>query len=128
MKNLKMFCTALVLILPLFMFAQRSLEGSWTTTFPGQDGSAVVAKLVIGEDGTYTVDFGADGQVEINGTYKTDGNQIIIRDMGEGPDACNGKGVYNFTVDDVAMVMERVSDECPNRGGEAGRMEFKREK
>lgn len=126
-----MFCAVFILFLPLFSMAQdAAVAGDWKTMIPGQDGTTMIPlKVKIAEDGTYTLDFGGDGVVDVKGTYKTDGNQIIVKDVvEEGKEGCDGKGVYNFSVNNDTLVMERVSDECPGRGGEDGRMEMKRDK
>jgi len=96
-------------------------------TLSAEDGS--VTKLVVNmtDSGTYSLDWGGDGAVEVRGTYRTDGDQIVVKDD-EGSGDCAGKrGLYSFSTDGSTLVMTRIEDECENRGGPDGKMEFKRE-
>ena len=128
MKALKAFCTTLVLLTPLFMTAQESLVGNWTTSVPGgEDGTVIPLKVTMTDSGTYTLDFGADGQAEVTGTYRVDGNQIVVIDE-EGGECKGQRGIYTFTADATSLLMERVQDACEGRGGPEGKMRFTREK
>ncbi|MBK7406830.1 MAG: hypothetical protein IPL49_12595 [Saprospirales bacterium] len=128
MKALKTICTALVLLMPLFMAAQESLVGNWTTSVPaGEDGSVIPLKVTMTDAGTYTLDFGADGQVEVSGKYIVDGNQVVIMDE-EGGECKGQRGIYTFTADATSLMMVRTQDACEGRGGPEGKMRFTREK
>ncbi|MCB9048352.1 MAG: hypothetical protein H6556_02885 [Lewinellaceae bacterium] len=105
--------------------AQSEAVGEWKTMIPGQEeGSMIPLHVSIKDDNTYALDFGADGAVEIKGSYQSKGDQIVIQDV-EGSD-CTGKGIYTFEVNDAGMTMTRVSDECEGRGGPEGKMVFDR--
>lgn len=91
---------------------------------PDEKGEMMPLLVTIDADNSYTVDFGADGEPEITGTYEEKDGKMHIQDV-EGSD-CTGKGVYTFEVTDDGMTMTRVSDECEGRGGPDGKMEFSR--
>lgn len=107
-----------------FVSAAQSPVGTWKTMVPAQDGKLTPLSVDISEDGTYKVDFGADGTVETKGTYKIEDGKMIIQDT-EGSD-CKGQGVYQFKVDTESFTMTRVSDDCVNRGGPEGVMSFQK--
>lgn len=78
----------------------------------------------IQENGTYTLDYGADGTIESKGKYSLDKDQMTIQDT-EGSD-CNAPGVYSIQVTDKSLIMTRVSEGCANRGGPEGVMKLER--
>lgn len=80
--------------------------------------------VTIADNGTYAVDFGADGTVETRGKYTLDKDKLTIQDT-EGTD-CTAQGVYTIMVDEKNLTMTRVSDGCPNRGGPEGVMKMER--
>ena len=127
MKNLK-FLFILLLAFPISIFAQ-SVEGDWKITIPAPEGKTMDALLSIDANGTYTVDLGMDGTVNVEGTYTMDGDKMTIQDT-KGEQACLGDataGVYTITVDDKSFVMTRVNDPCEGRGGPEGVMSFTRQ-
>lgn len=124
MRYLPSFIILLCFSLPLGLSAQSGPAGEWKTMIPDQEGNMIPLLVSIKADNTYSVDFGADGVVEINGTYKSEDGQITIRDN-EGSE-CTGKGVYKYEVTADGMTMTRVSEECEGRGGPEGKMEFSR--
>ena len=111
------------LFLPIGLMAQ-SITGTWEMTMPGENGEPVKFQAKISEDGTYTLDWMADGKIEAKGKYEISGNQVTIQDT-EGSD-CKGKGVYKYKIEGNTMTMTRVSDECPDRGGPEGVMKMTR--
>lgn len=129
MKALKAICTTLVLILPLFMFAQdaAALVGDWTITVPAEDGSLATLVVTMTDAGTYQLDFGGDSTVDSGGTFRVDGDQMVIIDDEDG-DCAGARGLYSFTVDESSLVMTRIEDECEGRSGPEGKMEFTRKK
>jgi len=120
MKYLILF----LLCLPVGLSAQSALVDTWTAEIPDREGNIIPLHLTISDDGTYAVDFGADGKVEITGTYSTDGNLITVQDD-EGQE-CTGVGVYNYEITGSTLTMESKSDECPERAGPEGVMVFQR--
>lgn len=88
-----------------------------------QEGNPVPLQVTINSGGTYSVDIAGDGNVDINGKYELNDGKMTVQDTG-GPEACNGKGVYSIEVTEKTLKMTRVSDECPNRGGPEGVMNF----
>lgn len=98
--------------------------GNWKMSVPDQNGVMIPLAVVIAADGTYTIDFGADGTIETKGKHLEDGNKITIRDI-EGTD-CTEAGVYTFKIEGDTMTMTRVSDSCPGRGGPEGIMTMRR--
>lgn len=92
---------------------------------PAQDGSTMNIKVSLKGDGSYTVDFGNDGTIEINGAYTTEEDKINIKDV-DAPQACPGEAVYTYVATDSHLTMTRVSDPCEGRGGPDGVMMMKR--
>ncbi len=78
----------------------------------------------LSEDGTYTVDFGADGTLDIKGKYTVESGKITIQDT-EGSD-CTAQGVYTLKVEGTTLTMTRLSDGCTGRGGPDGVMTMQR--
>ncbi len=100
-------------------FAQ-SITGKWSGAFPGQDGQLVAFTMTI-TDKAYMLDFGSDGQVDITGGYIDNGGQVTIWDTaGENICPSDKKGVYQYSFDKAAdtLTFTKVSDDCPERGGE----------
>lgn len=121
MNKLSVLITCLVCFMTLSISAQ-SVVGTWKFEFPTDQGTLIMTAN-IKADGTYALDFGNDGAVEVTGKYTLSGDEFTVQDdAGD----CTGKGVYKIKVDDTTMTMTRVSDECPNRGGPEGVMVSKR--
>jgi len=120
MNKMKIFCTGLICCLALSVSAQ-SMIGKWKMEVPTDEGTAVIA-VNIQDNGTYSLDFGADGAIEINGKYSMSGDTMTFSDDGE----CKGTGVYNVKATSTTLTMTRISDECSNRGGPEGVMVAKR--
>ncbi len=110
--------------LPFNLTAQSGIVGTWQSTIAGREGNPMALQVTIKADNTYAVDFGADGEVEITGTYSVDGDQITVQD--DAGNECTGKGVYTFKVTGDELLMERISEECEGRGGPEGKMGFSR--
>ncbi len=125
MKNILLFLVCMALSLGAF---SQNFVGDWTIEVPDKDGNMVPLKLTIAENGTYTVDFGMDGQVEVNGQYEAAGDQMTIWDTDGSAGGCEAgaKGIYTFVVTDTELKMTRVSDECETRGGPDGVMTMTR--
>ncbi len=111
--------------LPLGLLAQSDVVGDWLSKVPTDDGGTMSINVSIKADGSYTVDFGADGQAEVTGKYEVSNGQMTIQNVSG--DECTGKGVYNFKVTDTDLIMNRVSDPCEGRSGPEGLMQFKRQ-
>ena len=116
MKYTLMLC----LCLPLGLFAQSGLVGTWTTQVPDREGNMVPLDATMAADGTYAIDFMADGKIDITGTYRIDGNQVTVQDD-EGNE-CTAKGIYTFTIVDKTLTMTKVEDACEGRSGPEGKM------
>ena len=119
MRILILVCVSL----PLSLFSQN-ITGSWKMTVPTEDGGSVQFKATINADGTYSLDFGADGQVEVTGKYSVKDGVMTFHDV-SGSD-CTAKGVYKVSVSGDTLTMTRVSDGCENRGGPEGVMKMTR--
>lgn len=117
---MKLFSISLIMCLAVSVSAQSHV-GKWTADFPSDQGTATLV-VDIKSDGTYALDWGNDGTIEVTGKYSVDGNKMTIADDSD----CQGKGVYTFTVDNSTLTMTRVSDACPDRGGPEGKMVFQR--
>ena len=120
MSKIKMLFTCLICFLAFSMSAQ-SVVGKWKFEFPGEEGTTVIV-CDMKADGTYTLDFGADGTVELNGKYTLSGDTMTFSDDGD----CKGKGVYKAEATDTDLTMTKISDECEGRGGPEGKMMAKR--
>lgn len=112
-----------VLLFPLGLTAQSPV-GTWKMSVPDKDGKMVPLKVDISADGTYAVDFMADGTIENKGKYTVEGGKMTIQDT-EGSD-CTGQGVYTYKVEGNTLTMTRVSDACADRGGPDGMMKMER--
>ncbi len=77
-------------------------------------GEKMVAIFTTTSNG-YSVDFDADGTIDINGDMVVEGDQITIQDK-PGPRACEEKGVYTYTVENDVLTLKIVKDECEDRG------------
>lgn len=127
-SNAKNLLLGLLFCLPFTVLAQNTIAGDWKMQIPDETGKLMDLKVSMKSDGTYTVDFGADGSNEIEGKYTIEGDQITIEDL-SGPNACpNQKGVYKFAVTDTTNTMTKVTDPCEGRSGPEGKMIFTRMK
>lgn len=124
MRFKKHLIAFLCFCLPLGLFAQSELVGTWQMTVPSDNGGTITINVSLNSDGTYGVDFGADGQVEVKGKYHVEGAKITVQNISG--DECLDKGVYEFKVTSTDLIMNQVSDPCPNRGGPEGIMRFKK--
>ena len=115
----------LMVALPFTAFASVDITGNWNMTVPNEDGGTITIQVSIKTDGKYTVDFGVDGQIEVNGEYQLDGSKMTIKDV-SGPQACPQTAVYTVAVSGNTLTMTRVSDPCEGRGGPEGVMAFSR--
>lgn len=126
MKMILKTVLAALFFLPVSLMAQSELVGTWNLTLSGENGESMMLKVKLSDDGTYTVDFGGDGTVEINGKYSLKDSQITLEDT-SGEYACPAsKGVYKYTVDETNLKLERISDTCEGRGGPTGIMAMTR--
>ncbi|MBK9489380.1 MAG: hypothetical protein IPO07_11775 [Haliscomenobacter sp.] len=123
MKPFFRLFSAILLLLPFGLMAQSPV-GNWKMSVPDGNGNMVPLKVTISDQGTYAVDFGADGTIETKGKYTLDGAKMTVQDT-EGSD-CTGQGVYTFKVEGDTFTMTRVSDPCENRGGPEGVMTMKK--
>ncbi len=64
-------------ISPLGLAAQ-GLPGDWKMSALDQTGNPVPTTLNFTENGTYRIDYGADGTVETQGTYTLDQNEGLL--------------------------------------------------
>ena len=118
------FCLLALLCFTFSTTLAQSPVGNWKMTVPTEDGGTMSIQVSIKSDGTYDVDFGMDGNVEVKGEYKMNGNQMTIKDVSGGENSCSGEGVYTFEISGDSMKMTRVKDPCPDRGGPEGVMVF----
>lgn len=123
MKTFLHLFLACMTMLPFGLMAQSPV-GTWKTSIPDENGKMTPMKVQLSEDGTYAVDFGYDGTIEIMGKYTVDGRKMTIQDA-EGSD-CTAQGVYTLKIEGDTLTMTRISDGCPNRGGPDGVMTMQR--
>lgn len=117
------FLTLAVLLSPLSLMAQSPV-GSWKLPVPDGSGNMITLKVDISAEGTFTLDVGADGNIETKGKYTMDGAKMTIQET-EGTE-CTGVGVYTIKVEGDTMTMTRISDACTDRGGPEGVMVLKK--
>ena len=117
------FLTLTVLLSPLSLMAQSPV-GSWKLPVPDGSGNMITLKVDISAEGTFTLDVGADGNIETKGKYTMDGAKMTIQET-EGTE-CTGVGVYTLKVEGDTMTMTRISDACTDRGGPEGVMVLKK--
>lgn len=125
MKNIitKTLFIGLLFLLPFTVSAQASVVGDWKSEAPNEQGKMEPFKVSLKVDGTYTIDFGINGSVEIEGKYSVEGDKMTIED-----NACTeGKGVYTFVMTDTTNTLTEVTDPC-KRGGPTGKVVFTRMK
>ena len=117
------FLALTVLLSPLSLMAQSPV-GSWKLPVPDGSGNMITLKVDISAEGTFTLDVGADGNIETKGKYTMDGAKMSIQET-EGTE-CTGVGVYTIKVEGDTMTMTRISDACTDRGGPEGVMVLKK--
>jgi hypothetical protein len=117
------FLTLALLLSPLSLMAQSPV-GSWKLPVPDGSGNMITLKVDISAEGTFTLDVGADGNIETKGKYTMDGAKMSIQET-EGTE-CTGVGVYTIKVEGDTMTMTRISDACTDRGGPEGVMVLKK--
>ncbi|MEM1218519.1 MAG: hypothetical protein AAGH79_06390 [Bacteroidota bacterium] len=124
MKSLRLII-AVFLLSTTASFGQ-SIFGNWIAEYPGEDGQTTKVEIIFKSDRTYTVDFGMDNKIEVNGAFTFSETQMTIWDT-SGEFACptEAKGVYSYTVTQEEMIMTQISDDCKDRGG-SGKMVFKK--
>lgn len=123
MKAIHRIILTVLVCLPISLTAQ-DITGTWKMAVPDENGNMVTIKATISGDGTYALDWGADGSVEIKGKYTAEGGKMTIQDTSGSE--CTAKGVYNYKIEGNTMTMTRVSDGCSNRGGPEGVMTMQR--
>lgn len=72
-------------------------EAGWNVTFKS--------------DGTYSVDVGMDGAIDITGTYTTENGVMTIQDDA----GCTALGKYKFGMQNGQLWVDPISDGCPDR-------------
>lgn len=123
MKAINQIILTVIVCLPIGLTAQ-DLSGTWKMSMPDENGNMVTVQSTISDDGTYALDWGADGSVEIKGKYTSENGQITFWDTSGSQ--CTAKGVYKWKVEGNTLTMTRVSDGCDGRGGPEGVMTWQR--
>ncbi len=72
--------------------------------------------FVLDKDMNYTVDFEGDGNVEVRGTFKIDGNQITFNDK-PGGYASPDPGIYNYKIENDKITFVIKEDPTVGRSG-----------
>lgn len=125
MKNriLKNLFVALLFLLPCMGFAQTSIVGEYTSQAPDEQGKLMPLKVSMKADGTFTVDFGADSNIDITGKYSIEGDQITLLDS-FCPDQ---KGIFKLEMTETVTTFTVITDPC-KRGGPEGKIVLTRAK
>jgi hypothetical protein len=125
-----MNASKLLLFSILFMasgsLSAQSLVGDWTMEAYTSDGTKVTNKISFKADGSMTVDFRSDGNVDVHANYSMDGDKLSISDTAE-QSACYGKvGVYQVSLNGDEATIKVVDDPCDQRRGEGKPVKVKR--
>ncbi|MEM1324653.1 MAG: lipocalin family protein [Bacteroidota bacterium] len=114
MKTQLFFALLFFVSTPFFLSAQ-SIVGDWLIDSQTADGTPTQDIFSMKADGTFTVDFGSDGKVDVLGTYTINGDQITIQDTPKESPCYGKKGIYEFKVEGDIMTGKMISDECELR-------------
>lgn len=109
------FLFAMLFLMTSFALSAQSIAGDWAFERTAPDGTKVTNTMSMKEDGTFTVDFASDGQVNVLGTYTIDGNKITISDTPKESPCYGMLGVYNFKLAGDTATITLVEDACEIR-------------
>jgi hypothetical protein len=126
MKN--SFILLMALLGSSLSLSAQSMEGTWRTQFMDQTEHYIVV-IMEASDGQYTIDYGDDGQIDLEGRYLLKGQQVTLWDTGGDPQwmcPAEAKGRYHIVSHAESLRLERIEDACPGRGGEDGVIAFVR--
>jgi hypothetical protein len=70
--------------------------------------------FILDKDMNYTVDFESDGNVEVKGTYKIDGDQITFNDK-PGGYASPDPGIYTYKMEEDKITFVIKNDPTTGR-------------
>ncbi len=104
----------LMLIVHFTITAQEPdspVVGKWEKYFNGTTMTFLLEKNL-----NYTVDFESDGNVEVRGTYKIDGDQITFNDK-PGGYASPDPGIYTYKVENNKITFVIKDDPTEGRSG-----------
>ncbi|MEO0733643.1 MAG: hypothetical protein AAFZ52_12475 [Bacteroidota bacterium] len=126
MKTTRFLPLLLLFVLPCFLGAQ-DIVGAWAiTSFTDEAGQPFPATITFQGDGNFSVDMGADGKVDIEGTFTLADGIISITDT-NADSPCKGMvGKYRMAVAGDTATATMVSDPCKARGGDGTPMTMKR--
>ena len=93
----------------------QSLIGDWKFEVPMPDGSLMPATASISEEGTFSYDFGMDGVVETTGSYRVEGNELILSNRRGAMGGCpeDSEAIYSFEIKGEQIVLTLIEDDCP---------------
>ncbi len=96
-----------------FFTLETGLEGTWHV-----EAGERSYDITFTADGMYMVDMGADGTVDVEGTYTVEENTLTMKDT-SGEMSCRGDegGSYTFSVEGDKASFSMVSDNCEGRKG-----------
>lgn len=125
MQLKKLIPVLAIMLAPIVVFSQSELQGTWMMTLETSDGPAVI-KFDVLENGTYEVDLGNDGTINVKGVWEVDGNTFKVKDT-EGEAGCpdDKGGVFSYKLEGEKVTFTAIDDPC-GRGGPEGKMEFTR--
>ena len=107
--------TILLLVLTQFIIAAQEndspVAGKWE-----KDLNGVTITLVVDKNLNYTVDFESDGNFDVKGTCKIDGNQITFNDK-PGGYASRDPGIYTYKIENDKITFVIKDDPTAGRSG-----------
>jgi hypothetical protein len=102
----------LLIVIQIPLSAQESnVAGKWERYING-----ATMTFVLDEKLNYTVDFDSDGNIEVNGSYKIEGNIITFNDKPGGL-ASPDPGVYTFVIEKDKITFVIKEDPSEGRSG-----------
>lgn len=104
----------LIAILSFSFTLEEDITGKWL-----MDTAYGPLAIHFMEDGTYNVDLGNDGEIDVFGNYTLSNGEVTFKDNG-GKMACPPEleGIYSYTLTGDEMIFHLVSDDCEDRAGD----------
>jgi len=118
MKTIKFITFIALSFLAQFSNAQDFL-GEWLVYATDAKGKSTINKFSLAENGTISIDYGNNNEVEVITSYTIAGNQILIKNNAKGS-PCEGLlMVYEFQLDKIPSTIKVIEEQC-SRGQRKG--------
>ena len=111
MKTRPFILFTALLFLAQFGSAQDFL-GDWLVYATDTKGNSTINKFSLAANGTISIDYGNDEEVEVITSYSIAGNQLLIKNTAKGS-PCEGLlMIYEFQLDEVPNTIKVIEDQC----------------